>query len=107
MIRKLLTSRFRHNCLQFARGHGMSYGLAIVNPISQKPDLEGTLKVVYRCYEYGLILISLAGNILRIQPPLNISEVHMRKGFEILNSALDDLEAGRIPDDVLAYCHGW
>ena len=96
-----------HRCLKFYRGNGMSYGIAVADPETGAPDLEGTFKILYRCYEYGLLIISVAGNILRIQPPLNITMEHLEKGFEILNRAVDDFETGKIPDDVLRYRNGW
>ncbi len=96
-----------HHCFRFARGMGMSYGIGICYPNSTTPDLDGTFKIIYRCYEYGLLMISLAGNILRIQPPLTISAAHLRKAFEIINQAASDYESGNIPDEVLRYRNGW
>ena len=46
----------------------------------------------------GLLVISVAGNILRIQPPLNIEHDLFRKAFAILDEAMADYEAGNIPD---------
>ena len=85
----------------------MSYAIAITHPDSDTPDLDGTFKIIYRCYEYGLLLITLAGNILRIQPPLTISEENLRKSYAIIDQAITDYENGMIPDDVLAYRNGW
>ena len=47
--------------------------------------------------------MTLAGNVLRIQPPVNISEEHLREGFIILNKAITDYENNDIPDSVLEY----
>ncbi|WP_300623369.1 aminotransferase class III-fold pyridoxal phosphate-dependent enzyme [uncultured Megasphaera sp.] len=96
-----------HRCVNFVRGAGMSYAIAITHPDSDTPDLDGTFKIIYRCYEYGLLLITLAGNILRIQPPLTISEENLRKSYAIIDQAITDYENGMIPDDVLAYRNGW
>ena len=96
----------KHSCLGFFRGCGMSLGIGVTDR-QGKPDVKGTAKIVYRCYEKGLIVISLAGSILRIQPPLNISDEHLREGFRIIGEAADDYENGRIPYDVLNFSHGW
>ena len=90
----------------FTRSLGFSMGIGIQKP-DGTPDLEGTFKILFRCYETGLIVISVAGNILRIQPPLNIEPELLEQGFAILDRAMEDFEAGRIGDEVLAYKAGW
>lgn len=81
------------------RGLGMSYGIAITK--NGMPDNEGAYKIVYRAYERGLVLITLAGNILRIQPALNISEKYLHRGLSILDESIMDYEAGDLLDSVL------
>lgn len=91
-------------------GLGLSCGIGIVKTEkdgTKVPDLDGTFKILYRAYEKGLLVISVAGNILRIQPPLNIEHDLFRKGFAILDEAMSDYEAGKISDDVLAFQNGW
>ena len=91
-------------------GLGMSCGIGIVKTNAdgtKEPDLDGTFKILYRAYEKGLLVISVAGNILRIQPPLNIDHDLFRKAFAILDEAMADYEAGNIPDDVLQFQNGW
>lgn len=89
----------------FVRGLGMSYGMGVVR--DGKADLDATFKILFRAYEYGLLIISVAGNILRVQPPLNITEEQLNRGFDIVDQAILDLKAGKIPDDVLRYRAGW
>lgn len=87
----------------------MSVGLGIGRRTGgvREADPIATFKVLYRAYELGLVVISLAGNVLRIQPPLVISQAELRQGFAILDEAMADCEAGRIGDEVLEYKHGW
>lgn len=88
----------------------MSWAIGIVkkdekgNPI---PDGDGTFKVCFRSYEKGLIIITLGENLLRVQPPLNISKENLHKAFAILDESLTELEKGDIPDGVFEYRHGW
>lgn len=89
----------------FTRQLGMSMGIGITK--DGAPDHDGVFKIVFRSYERGLIVISLAGYVLRIQPPLTIEPELLERGFAILNEAIDDYENGRIPDDVLRYRAGW
>ena len=51
--------------------------------------------------------ITLGENLLRVQPPLNISEENLHKAFTILDESLTELEKGEIPDGVFDYRHGW
>lgn len=90
----------------FHRNLGLSMGIGIKKP-DGTPDADGVFKILYRCYEKGLIIISLAGWILRIQPPLNIPTEQLRKGFAIIDEAMNDFEAGKISDDVLKHRAGW
>lgn len=92
--------------IAFVRNLGLSMGIGIQTPQGE-PDPDGVFKILFRCYQTGLVLISLAGHVLRVQPPLNIEPELLEKGFAILDTAMDDFEAGQIPDDVLAYRAGW
>ena len=100
------------NKIEFVRGIGMSMGIGICicrtkEDGTKEADLNGTFKVLYRCYEKGLIIISVAGNVLRIQPPLIISENELREGFRIIAESLDEYGKGLIPDSVLSNKGGW
>lgn len=90
----------------FTRNLGLSMGIGIRTP-EGAPDLDGVFKILFRSYQNGLIIISVAGHILRIQPPLNIEPELLREGFRILDGAMADYEAGRVGDDVLRYRAGW
>lgn len=90
----------------FVRQLGMSMGIG-VQGVGGESDLDAVFKILFRCYQTGLIVISVAGNILRIQPPLNITAQQLEKGFSIMDAAIEDYKAGRISDDVLKYRAGW
>ena len=64
-------------------------------------------KIIYKCYEKGLLMISIAGNVLRVQPPLNTPPELLEKGFKIINESIEDYKAGKISDEVLKYKKGW
>nr|AIF26661.1 putative 4-aminobutyrate aminotransferase [uncultured bacterium fosmid pJB77G10] len=88
--------------ITFTRGIGMSKSIGV-----SPEDPYATFKILYRCYELGLVIISIAGNILRVQPPLNITEEQLVKAFDIIIQSIDDYKAGKISDDVLAFKAGW
>ena len=96
--------------VQFVRGVGMSMGIGICKTLpdgTKVPDPDGTFKVLFRAYEKGLIVISLGANVLRIQPPLVITEDQLKKAFSILQESISDLRDGKIDDSVFAFRAGW
>lgn len=94
------------NVVAFKRNIGMSMGIGLksVNGISAE---DVTYKVLYRAYQRGLIVISLCGTILRVQPPLTIKQEELKKAFEIIGKSIEDLLAGDISDDVFKFRAGW
>ena len=85
------------------RNIGMSMGI----DINDKNDSNMTYKIIFRCYEKGLLMISIAGNVLRVQPPLNTPPELLEKGFKIINEAIEDYKAGKISDEILKYKNSW
>lgn len=92
--------------VDFYRGRGMSYGIGI-KAAGASDAASAAFKIAFRAYEKGLIIITVGGNILRVQPPLNIKAENMQKAFAILDESINELRAGEIPDGVFAYRHGW
>lgn len=92
--------------VDFYRGRGMSYGIGI-KAAGADDAASAAFKIAFRAYEKGLIIITVGGNILRVQPPLNIKAENMKKAFAILDESINELRAGKIPDGVFAYRHGW
>lgn len=92
--------------VSFTRGIGLSMGIGIKG-LSPETVNDDAFKVIFRSYQKGLLVITIAGDVIRIQPPLNIKPENLRRGFEILDESLTELENGQIGDDVLAYKAGW
>ncbi len=96
--------------VQFVRGIGMSMGIGVCRTLedgTKVPDADATFKVLFRCYEKGLLVISLGANVLRIQPPLVITGEQLKKAFAIIDEAMADFRAGKIDDSVLSFRAGW
>jgi 4-aminobutyrate aminotransferase/(S)-3-amino-2-methylpropionate transaminase len=74
-----------------ARGRGAMVALELVGPDGQTPDPEATARVVSACHERGLLVLSAGtyGNVLRLLPPLVISDELLEEGLDILASALE------------------
>ena len=72
-----------------------SMGLEIVEDQKQnKPAPEITQKILFKCGEYGMLLgrVGLYGNVIRIAPPLIITEEEAEIGVEIIEKVLQELE---------------
>lgn len=90
------------------RGLGLSLAVELVeNRDTKVPASQSAAKICYQAWRKGVILITLAGNVLRIQPPLIITEDEIRQSIRILDECFEDLQAGRIPDEALDVIKGW
>ena len=63
------------------RGKGLMQGLVLKKPVGD---------VVKKAMEQGLIVISAGGNVLRLVPPLTITESHVDEMIEKLEKALSE-----------------
>lgn len=63
------------------RGKGLMQGLVLDKPVGE---------VVKKAMEYGLIVISAGGNVLRLVPPLVITAEHVDEMIDKLKKALAD-----------------
>ncbi len=76
----------KHQCAGAVKGLGMLRGLEIGNADDSGMKLCGD--IIVKAKENGLLLLRSGKNILRIAPPLVISEKEMDKGFEIIDKIL-------------------
>ena len=98
----------RHPLIGEVRGIGFTIGVEVVKDRqSKEPDRAATAKICHRAWERGAVLVSLGGNVLRIQPPLVISRAEIERAVAIIDAAMSDYENGDIPDSVLETVKGW
>ena len=109
-MRRLVTAleNGRHPGLRLkSYGEGMSYGLHILDGETGAPNPRAASGIACRCYENGLLLLVMSGNVLRLQPSLTIRTEHLREGFARLEAAIDEVLAGYVPDPVLLSQPAW
>ena len=82
------------------RGLGLSIGVDLL-------DRETTTKICYQCIKKGLLVISLGGKTLRIQPPLVITYEQLDKSIEILEESILDFINDKISDEAFEFVRGW
>jgi len=87
-----------HNMIGDVRGRGLMIGLELVKDRKTKePARVETGRVSWRAFEKGLA-ISYYGtysNVLRIAPPLVLTEIEADKAMDILEESLVDVESGK------------
>ena len=80
------------------RGQGLVYGIELVVDRKKKTPAKAlTKRVILEAYQRGLCLIApigMFGNVIRIAPPLVITEAQMHEGLDILEAAMKAAVAG-------------
>ena len=74
-------------CLQ---GRGLVAGLQVVKPGTKTPDAETALAINERCFQKGLLMfapVGVAGECVKIAPPLTISEAALVESLAVLAEA--------------------
>ena len=76
------------------RHMGLSFGVELVQDLASKtPDPDRAVKVVYAADRYGLVVLPPAGrhaNVVRLAPPLVISDAEVDRGLQALRKALEE-----------------
>lgn len=95
MLDRLNDMMRKYEMVGDVRSMGLVAGVEIVkDKASKTPDAETTAKIIDRAYRSGLIMIApigFYGNVIRIAPPLVISEELLNKGLDIMENAIKSL----------------
>jgi len=77
------------------RGKGLMLGIELVESGTDNPNAYATTRVFEECRQLGLLVGKggLYGNVLRMGPPLTLTEEEAREGVEILLTALARVES--------------
>jgi 4-aminobutyrate aminotransferase len=77
------------------RGKGLMVGLEFVRPGTTDPDPAATVRVFDECRAGGLLVGKggLYGNVVRIGPPLTLTEEEAREGLAVLVDAITRVNA--------------
>lgn len=102
------TMKDKYELIGDVRGRGLSIGVELLKDRTTKEkDKVAAIKICYRCWQKGVVLIFLAENILRVQPPLVISFDETKKAMDIIEDAIIEYVNGLIPDEALNVVQGW
>jgi 4-aminobutyrate aminotransferase len=80
------------------RGKGLMLGVELVRPGTTEPDPALTVRVLEACKAGGLLVGKggLHGNVLRMGPPLTLTEDEAREGLAILVDAIRSCAAAEV-----------
>lgn len=84
----------RHDVIGDVRGLGLMLGIELVaDRVSKAPATEACVRVFERCRELGLLIGKggLHGNVLRIKPPMCLTDADAAFMLEVLDTALQGL----------------
>lgn len=99
MLRRFKEWEEKHDVVGEARGLGLAIGVEIVKSKGKKePAPELAKAIVFESARRGLVMIApvgLYGNVLRISPPLVITEEEAMEGLSRLEEAIEAVERVR------------
>ncbi len=75
-------------------GKGLVAGIQVVKKGTKVPDSEMALKINEKCFHKGLLMfapVGIAGECLKIAPPLMISEEALREAIGVFGEACDEI----------------
>jgi len=110
MIKRLTEMKEDHSLIGDVRGKGLIIGVELVKDHETKePAPVETKKLVYRCWEKGLIVIYLGtySNVIEITPPLVLTRELAEDGLNRFEEAITDVEEGKVTDERLGAFKGW
>ena len=84
--KKLEELKTEFACIGELRGAGMLRGFEVNTPSGYEGDLSKDL--IKECMENGLLLLRSGVNVVRLAPPLVISEKELDEGFAIIEKCL-------------------
>jgi 4-aminobutyrate aminotransferase/(S)-3-amino-2-methylpropionate transaminase len=87
----------RYPVIGDVRGIGAMVAMEfVIDPASREPDAASAAKVVKACERGGLLVLKagLFDNVVRLLPPLTLTDSELDLGLGILEAALGDVLAG-------------
>ncbi len=75
-------------------GKGLVAGIQVVKKGTKTPDPDTAQKINERCFQKGLLMfapVGIAGECIKIAPPLVITEEALQEGIQVLDEACDEV----------------
>ena len=78
-------------CVQ---GRGLVAGIQVIRKGTKEPDSDTALRINEKCFQKGLLMfapVGVAGECVKIAPPLVINEEALKEGIGVLEEACDEV----------------
>ncbi len=75
-------------------GKGLVAGIQVVKPGTKEPDSETAKNINEKCFQKGLLMfapVGIAGECIKIAPPLVITEEALKEGLKVLADVCDEI----------------
>lgn len=93
-MKRLLEIKEKFEIVGDVRGIGLFIGVEIVkNKKTKERGEREAHAIIQKCFKNGLLVITAGKNVLRIIPPLNISEEELNEGLDILEGVINEVNA--------------
>jgi 4-aminobutyrate aminotransferase len=108
-----ITARFREMQARYeligdVRGKGLMIGVDLVKDrVTKERARDEAAKICMRCYEKGLILSFFSNSVLRIAPPLVVSDAEVESALITIEDSIREVQEGRVPDEAIREMKGW
>ncbi len=81
----------RHSGIGEVRGRGAMLAIEFVKDADKTPDPESTAAIAKRCHAAGVVTLTCGtfGNVVRLLPPLVITDEQLDEGLSVLVDAID------------------
>ncbi|MDD3925980.1 MAG: aspartate aminotransferase family protein [bacterium] len=79
-------------------GKGLVAGIQVVKPGTKEPDADTATAINLACLKKGLLMfapVGLAGECLKIAPPLTINEEALRESIQVFEEGVDEVLGGK------------
>ncbi|MCI1480257.1 MAG: aspartate aminotransferase family protein [Eggerthellaceae bacterium] len=96
-----------HPIAAAVHGSGLNLGVDIMEPGTRTKSAKMALKIVYRAFELGVVIITYADSVLRFQPPLVIEHDELDRALDVIDQCIGEVERGEVPDDLVPAGKGW
>lgn len=76
------------------QGKGLVAGIQVVHPGTKDPNPALALKINIACFQKGLLMfapVGIAGECLKIAPPLVMTEAELRESIAVFEEAIDEV----------------
>jgi 4-aminobutyrate aminotransferase len=94
LLGKLNDLQKRFRLIGDVRGKGLMIGVEIVkDPETKEKAIEERNRIIQTCFEKGLLILGCGENVIRLSPPLIITQREADIALTILSEALKKVEA--------------